>query len=187
MCGIFGQISKTRVNKKNLRMIVKHSEQRGVDSSGLIHRKGSAYQVDRADINVEKLLGKVNPFNSNVVLGHSRLITNGLGDNQPIVKDNLCVIHNGIIVNEKEVWGNLESKRELKIDSEAIVAIASEHFKNGGDISDVSNKILSLCRGVVACALFVPALGKIVLFSNNGSLSPVLLMMIYILHPRNIH
>jgi hypothetical protein len=170
MCGIFGQISKTSVNKKNLRMIVKHSEQRGVDSSGLIHRKGSAYQVDRADINVEKLLGKVNPFNSNVVLGHSRLITNGLGDNQPIVKDNLCVIHNGIIVNEKEVWGNLESKRELKIDSEAIVAIASEHFKNGGDISDVSNKILSLCRGVVACALFVPELGKIVLFSNNGSL-----------------
>ena len=170
MCGIFGQISKTSVNKKNLRMIVKHSEQRGVDSSGLIHLKGSGYQVDRADLNVEKLLGKVNPYNSNVVLGHSRLITNGLGDNQPIVKGNLCVIHNGIIVNEKEVWEKLETKRELKIDSEAIVAIASEHFKNGGDISDVSNKILNLCRGVVACALLVPELGRIVLFSNNGSL-----------------
>ena len=170
MCGIFGQISKTCVNKKNLHMIVKHSEQRGVDSGGLIHLKDSGYQVDRADLNIERLLSKVKPYNSSVVLGHSRLITNGLGDNQPVVKNNLCVIHNGIIVNEKEVWENLETKRELKIDSEAIVAIASEHIKNGGDIADVSNKILSLCRGVVACALFAPELGKIVLFSNNGSL-----------------
>ena len=72
MCGIFGQISKTSVNKKNLRMIVKHSEQRGVDSSGLIHLKDSVYQVDRADLNVEKLLGRVNPYNSNVLVGANK-------------------------------------------------------------------------------------------------------------------
>jgi|GEM_PF-5057105 len=37
MCGIFGQISKKRINKENFKKLVKHSEQRGVDSSGLIY------------------------------------------------------------------------------------------------------------------------------------------------------
>ena len=170
MCGIFGQISKYRINKSNLKKIVRHSEQRGTDSSGLIHLEGSEYFINRADFNIEKLLGKVNPFKSNVILGHSRLITNGLEDNQPIIKNNICVIHNGIIVNEKEVWKQLKSKRQLKIDSEVIVAIANEHIKNGGKVEDLSKKILSMCRGVVACALFLAEHGKIVLFSNNGSL-----------------
>ena len=170
MCGIFGQISNYRINKSNLKKIVRHSEQRGTDSSGLIHLEDSEYFINRADFNIEKLLGKVNPFKSNVILGHSRLITNGLEDNQPIIKNNICVIHNGIIVNEKEVWKQLKSKRQLKIDSEVIVAIANEHIKNGGKVEDLSKKILSMCRGVVACALFLPEHGKIVLFSNNGSL-----------------
>jgi len=170
MCGIFGQVSKMGVNKKNLDKIVKHSEQRGVDSGGLIYYKDGTYKIDRADFNIEKLLNKVQPYHSKIVLGHSRLITNGLGDNQPVVKGNICAIHNGIIVNEKDVWEKLNCKRKLKIDSEAIVAIASEHFNNGGSVDDISTKILTLCRGVVACALVIPEKGKIVLFSNNGSL-----------------
>jgi len=170
MCGIFGQISKVIVNKENLKTIVKHSEQRGFDSSGLIHYENNKYKINRADHNIEKLLKTVKPFDSNVVLGHSRLITNGLEDNQPVVRDDICIIHNGIIVNEAEVWKHLDSKRNLKIDSEVIVTIAAEHFDQGGSVSDVSRKILSLCRGVVACALVVPSKGKVILFSNNGSL-----------------
>jgi hypothetical protein len=170
MCGIFGQIAKKRVNKDKLYQVVKHSEQRGVDSSGIVHFVNDTYKIDRADFNIEKLLYKVKPYDSNIVLGHSRLITNGLSDNQPVVRDNIFAIHNGIIVNEKEVWENITLKREFKIDSEAIVAIASEHLQLGGDIKDIPNKILSLCRGVIACALVIPNQGKLILFSNNGSL-----------------
>jgi len=170
MCGIFGQVAKERTNKKKLDKLVKHSEQRGVDSSGLIYYEDTIYKVDRADFNIEKLLNKIQPYDSKVILGHSRLITNGLGDNQPVVRNNICAIHNGIIVNEKEVWNSLDSKRALKIDSEVIVAIASEHLANGGEFSEISSKVLSLCRGVVACALVIPNIGKVILFSNNGSL-----------------
>lgn len=170
MCGIFGQISKYKINKEKLDKLVKHSEQRGVDSSGLIYHDDSKYKVSRADYNIEKLLKKVKPYDSNIVLGHSRLITNGLGDNQPVVRDNICAIHNGIIVNEKEVWEKLSVERKYQIDSEAIVAIAEEHLQNGGEIADIPNKIFSLCRGVVACALVLPEYGKLLLFSNNGSL-----------------
>jgi len=170
MCGIFGQVAKKRTNKEKLDKLVKHSEQRGVDSSGLIYYENSIYKVDRADFNIEKLLNKIQPYDSKVILGHSRLITNGLGDNQPVVRNNICAVHNGIIVNEKEVWNGLNSKRALKIDSEVIVAIASEHLANGGESSEISSKVLSLCRGVVACALVIPNIGKVILFSNNGSL-----------------
>lgn len=170
MCGIFGQISKYKINKEKFDKLVKHSEQRGIDSSGLIYYDDSKYKVSRADYNIEKLLKKVKPYDSNIVLGHSRLITNGLGDNQPVVRDNICAIHNGIIVNEKEVWEKLSVERKYQIDSEAIVAIAEEHLQNGGEIADIPNKIFSLCRGVVACALVLPEHGKLLLFSNNGSL-----------------
>lgn len=170
MCGIFGQISKYKINKEKFDKLVKHSEQRGIDSSGLIYYDDSKYKVSRADYNIEKLLKKVKPYDSNIVLGHSRLITNGLGDNQPVVRDNICAIHNGIIVNEKEVWEKLSVERKYQIDSEAIVAIAEEHLQNGGEIEDIPNKIFSLCRGVVACALVLPEYGKLLLFSNNGSL-----------------
>lgn len=170
MCGIFGQISKNTVNKKNLLMLAKHSKQRGTDSSGLIHLQNSSYEVNRAGEDIQKLLGKVKPYNSNVVLGHSRLITNGLADNQPVVKDNLCVFHNGIVTNEREIWKNLNEKKEIDIDTEVIAAIAIDHFNSGGKILDVTTKILNLCKGIVACALLVPKIGKLVLFSNNGSL-----------------
>jgi len=170
MCGIFGQISKNKINKPNFKKIVMHSKQRGVDSSGLVYFRNSKYRVDKSDLNIEKLLEKSKPYDSSVVLGHSRLITNGLSDNQPVVKDNICVIHNGIIVNEEEIWQKLKTKRELKIDSEVIVAIASEHLESGGSISDVGDVILRMCRGIVACALVFTDIGKVVLFSNNGSL-----------------
>ena len=170
MCGIFGQISKYQINKKNFDKLVKHSEQRGIDSSGLIYYQDDSYKTAKADCNIEKLLQKVQPYNCKMVLGHSRLITNGLGDNQPVIRDNICVIHNGIIVNEKEIWKNLNVKRKYQIDSEAIVAIAEEHINNGGEISEIPNSVLKLCRGVVACALLLPEYGKLLLFSNNGSL-----------------
>jgi glucosamine--fructose-6-phosphate aminotransferase (isomerizing) len=98
------------------------------------------------------------------------LITNGLGDNQPVVRGNICALHNGIIVNEKEVWDKLTVNRKYLIDSEVIVAIAEEHLKNNGEISDLPNKVLSLTRGVVACAMLLAEHGKLILFSNNGSL-----------------
>lgn len=170
MCGIFGQVAVQAINKSNFDSLVKHSEQRGQDSSGLIYLKDGIYHIDRADYNVEKLLHNVKPYTSKVVLGHSRLITNGLADNQPVVRENICVIHNGIIINEKEAWSKIKSERKLIIDSELIVAIALEHLKEGGAIDQIPEKLFSICKGVMACALVLPSYGKVLLFSNNGSL-----------------
>lgn len=170
MCGIFGQISKHSINRQNFNKLVKHSEQRGIDSSGLIYHQNHKYYIARADYNIEKLLKKTKPYHSKIALGHSRLITNGLGDNQPVIRENICAIHNGIIVNEIDVWEKLTVKRKYQIDSEVIVAIAEEHINNHGKFEEIPNKVFSLCRGIIACALVLPKFGKLILFSNNGSL-----------------
>ena len=104
MCGIFGLISKNNVNLSHLHSLAGHARQRGRDSSGLMYSDGDAYQVKRADYDINQLLKKHKNLKTTVVMGHSRLITNGLADNQPVVRDGIGVLHNGIIVNEVELW-----------------------------------------------------------------------------------
>jgi glucosamine--fructose-6-phosphate aminotransferase (isomerizing) len=170
MCGIFGIIAPQKINRQDLKLLVKQSQQRGRDSSGLIFIKDDRYQIYRADYNIDKLLNRVKPYNSSIVLGHSRLITNGLSDNQPVVRDNIFVLHNGIIVNDEEIWKDLTIERKYQIDSEVIAGIALDHFKNGSSINDLADVIMKKCKGVVSCALVMPDMGKIMLISNNGSL-----------------
>jgi glucosamine--fructose-6-phosphate aminotransferase (isomerizing) len=170
MCGIFGIISQQPVNKKVLQTLVEHAQQRGKDSSGLVFVKDSIYQVQRADYQVTKLLAETNLKDSKFVVGHSRLITNGLSDNQPVVRDGLAVIHNGIVVNHESIWSKIDKKRQLQIDTEIIAAIAADALEKGEKLEDIPAKILDLCKGLVACALVLPRLGKLCLFSNNGSL-----------------
>ena len=104
MCGIFGVISSSPVLKDDLGVLVKHAQQRGRDSSGLVTLVKSRYQIYRADYPISRLLSEVQLQTSNLVLGHSRLITNGLGDNQPVVRDDIAVLHNGIVVNDEAIW-----------------------------------------------------------------------------------
>lgn len=170
MCGIFGVVSGSPVIRKDLDALVLHSQQRGRDSSGLILRNGDHYVVHRADYPITRLMGQVSTAKSDVVLGHSRLITNGLEDNQPVVRDGVVVLHNGIVVNHESVWKSLKLQRQLEIDTEVIAAIAIEHLKDGGDVAKLPARVLELCEGVIACALVLPKLGKLCLFSNNGSL-----------------
>ena len=146
MCGIFGQISKKNISKKNIKKLSSHSQQRGKDSSGLIYFDKEKYNILRSELKIKDLLAKANYTNSSLLLGHSRLITNGLNDNQPVIKGDIAVIHNGIIVNENEAWSQLNCKKEKKIDSELIVAIANEHLENNGLIEDIPKKILSILR-----------------------------------------
>lgn len=170
MCGIFGVICEKSISRGSVKLLANHARQRGRDSSGLIFSQGHTYQVKRADYDIRSLLSKVKPYSSSFVFGHSRLITNGLGDNQPVVRGDVLVIHNGIIVNDDEVWKSLGSDRLFKIDSEVIAAITEQHLKAGNDLASLSNTVLGLCKGTISTAVVLPKLGKAVLFSNNGSL-----------------
>ncbi len=170
MCGIFGIIAPKAINKNELKLLVKHAKQRGKDSSGLIFFKEDRYEIFRADYNIDKLLNKVKPYSSSIVLGHSRLITNGLSDNQPVIRDDVFVLHNGIIVNDAEIWKDLSVERKFKIDSEVLAGVTLQHLKAGLPIEGLEKVIIEKCKGIVSCAILIQNIGKLILISNNGSL-----------------
>lgn len=169
MCGIFGLFSQSSIKNNDLKVLAHHARQRGRDSSGLVFFKQD-YMVEKADYDIQRLIKRVNTSSSPLVMGHSRLITNGLGDNQPVVRNDIIVIHNGIIVNDQDIWQATGLERKLEIDSEVIAALAEMHISNGGDVNELPDLVLKQCKGVVACAIILPKHGKAVVFSNNGSL-----------------
>ena len=170
MCGIFGTVSPSEIDPTSLRLLARHAQQRGRDSSGLLTVVPGRVAVRRADYGIMRLIRGGSFKGVRVALGHSRLITNGLADNQPVIRDGVCVFHNGIVVNHAELWSRIGEQPRQEIDTEVIAAIAARHLADGGDVTGIASKVLSLCRGVVACAIAIPAKGKLCLFSNNGSL-----------------
>ena len=46
--------------------------------------------------------------------------------------------------------------------------VASAMLTNMPLLEKISEEILRLCKGVIACALALPSKGKLILFSNNG-------------------
>ena len=170
MCGIFGAISSGSRAHTIVRSLAKHARQRGRDSSGLLVHTSGAYQISRAEYDIDRLLARTEWRNADLVMGHSRLITNGLSDNQPVVRDGAVLLHNGIIVNADEVWSSLKAPRQLEIDSEAILGVALDQLQAGERIETIPSAVFKKCRGVANCALAFPRLGKMLLFSNSGSL-----------------
>ena len=104
MCGIFGIISNQVPRPSRLRTLAARSERRGKDSSGLVKYAGQHYEVLRSDRRLTRLLKGFSIARSPIVMGHGRLVTNGTTDNQPVVRDGVIVIHNGIVVNADDIW-----------------------------------------------------------------------------------
>ena len=78
MCGIFGYIGSKELDPKELDFLVRHSQIRGRDSSGLVVHRASGYVAAKADFAITRLCKKVSLSDRTVFFGHSRLITNGL-------------------------------------------------------------------------------------------------------------
>jgi glutamine---fructose-6-phosphate transaminase (isomerizing) len=168
MCGIFGIIGNSKRYKYDLKILAKHATQRGRDSSGLMFYNGS-YSIERAEFNLEKLIRTIGYKKNDITLGHSRLVTNGFSDNQPYIKNNICVFHNGIIVNAEQLFKDEKIKRYDEIDTEIIAALVEKYYDEI-EIEALHKIILSKCKGIVAAAIAMPKIGKLILFSNNGSL-----------------
>jgi glucosamine--fructose-6-phosphate aminotransferase (isomerizing) len=170
VCGLFGSVGEHSLASASIDVLIRHSQQRGRDSSGLITHDTSGYAAYRADFAITRLAKKTDLRTKNVFLGHSRLVTNGHADNQPVIRDDIYVLHNGIVVNHDRIWASLSQERRHLIDTEVIAAIVESRLDCGDDLAAVADHVLELCTGVVACAIVLPRLGKLVLFSNNGSL-----------------
>ena len=196
MCGIFGVIikkeSKYSVEFLNstLEYLANKSESRGKDSSGMCTSESTGISVFKGPIKISSLLKKTEVKTSlkktfeknnisNFAFGHARLVTNGsqLNDdnNQPVIKDNIVCVHNGIVVNVDELWGqNPTLKREYEIDTEILLALIRNSINKGESIENSIKDVCSKIWGTASMALAFTDINKFSLSTNNGSL--------YILH-----
>lgn len=182
--------------RKSLFTLAQLSESRGKDSSGIVFRGPSAkalqifkgpvalsYLLKRREVvqEMEHLLetscgnGRKGPQSTFAVMGHSRLVTNGsqLNDvnNQPVVKDGVIGIHNGIIVNDHEIWSSHpELQRTYEIDTEVMLATFRKYVRDNGDVPTAVSKTMREIFGTVAAAFLMEDQDVLTIVTNNGSL-----------------
>lgn len=188
MCGIFGWIttqSDTMENDKLHRCINKLfllSETRGKEASGICVREKGNITVYKENFRARKfihtaafksLLERIDGNNS-FVMGHARMVTNGTAsiaeNNQPVVKNDLVCIHNGIIVNEIDIWNKYpQMEREYEVDTEVLLSLL---HKNGydKDLAEAFQRSLDDIKGSVSLALIDKSSDYLLLYTNVGSL-----------------
>lgn len=143
MCGIFGVFSgqDSSLSSEELRSVFEDvflmSEARGKESSGLSVYLENELAVLKSAVpaadflhtdSYTSLLSKVEAHSSGLVaVGHSRLVTNGLGalscNNQPVHCESDVMVHNGIVVNDMEIWQKLGLKAKSGLDTEAMLKL----------------------------------------------------------------
>ncbi|MEM9601086.1 MAG: hypothetical protein AAF926_08690, partial [Pseudomonadota bacterium] len=108
-------------------------------------------------------------------IGHSRLVTNGVqgidANNQPIWRDEVVLIHNGIITNVDAVWDNhAPLAPRADVDSEVLAALLSKYRSQGDDIASATQKVFDEIYGETSIATFFADLPVMLLATNTGSL-----------------
>lgn len=193
MCGIFGVISKkentcnSKLLIKTLKTLAKLSEVRGKDSSGICFRNDKLKKFNVLKSNqpitglmktneYKKLLNDYIQTNNHFIsFGHSRLVTNGSqldhNNNQPVIKDRLVAIHNGIIVNVADLWDKYDITKKYDIDTEVMLSLISYKMKKEGksSLESIKNMFREI-KGTISTCLFFEKINQVVLATNNGSL-----------------
>ena len=114
-----------------------------------------------------------------LAFGHARLVTNGTqledANNQPVMKDDIICIHNGIVVNVDDLWSSHKKlNREHEIDTEVIPALVRMELNEGKSVEASVVNSIEKVFGTASIAMTFADIQKFVLATNNGSL--------YILH-----
>jgi len=172
MCGIYAIFTKSNMlSNVDIKHLAKTAQIRGVDSAGLVFQANNNITIKKRDYGSERLVNNSRDFTSSTfIAGHSRLVTNDVQSNQPVLKDDLIVIHNGIITNYIEVWDFIGQEPTTALDSELIPALFQYYKNKDFSDNDAIKQIFNICEGVISAILIAPQTNKVFLISNNGSL-----------------
>jgi glutamine---fructose-6-phosphate transaminase (isomerizing) len=199
LCGIFGILigGNLKLSPKELMQIVnsmfKLSESRGKEASGLALRFKDSIYVLKEPITSSKLVKtsrykelfnqtlKTEGYTDNqlqapiLILGHSRLQTNGLSEintnNQPVVKDGAVGIHNGIIVNDDKLWKSFSAiKKKYDVDTEVFLSLLQMFRAQGKSMIEAVRLVFENIEGSASVAVQFDDANNLVLASNTGSL-----------------
>jgi glucosamine--fructose-6-phosphate aminotransferase (isomerizing) len=193
MCGIFGYLTGQGqpIGKKALDTALTKlfvlSEARGKEAAGLAIANSASLQVLKLPIPgtrlvrhpyYHRLLEKAIPNAAgNVIaaIGHSRLVTDGCQglhiNNQPVHRDNMVVVHNGIVVNAASLWAaHPDLDCQSGVDTEIIPALLAEYRRHGMSLVQACQALFADIEGETSIAILFTDENQLLLASNTGSL-----------------
>lgn len=180
MCGIFGYIGKKSNAAELIFEGLKTLEYRGYDSWGIAIKHDDKLAV-------EKQIGKLPPslpssdfskISSTIGIGHTRWATHGgvtVTNAHPHVDctGQIAVIHNGIVENFQELKDELLEKGHKFVsetDTEVIVHLLEEHFKNGKSFTHAMSDTFNKLHGLNAVVAVNSSTNEIVAAKNGSPL-----------------
>jgi len=195
MCGIFGLIAKKESGftpttfKSATADLFKLSESRGKEASGLavlsrneisVYKKPwPATKLNRNQKFQDFFDGAINDHGKLVwplaMIGHARLVTNGMleinTNNQPVIKDGLVGIHNGIIVNDEALWKKFpEIKKQCQVDTEVLLSLIRLFLNQQQSLTTATQTAFNLIKGTASVAVLFNDYPCLLLATNNSSL-----------------
>ena len=155
MCGIAGYSLSTECDVERTlaaQALLAGIAERGADAVGYAYRNGGDVHVHKQRSGASKLLDRIEiPQHASKVLVHVRDYTKGHptieGNNHPVRHGSVVGVHNGIILNDEEIFaehGFGRAAPRMTVDSEAIFALA--------ELTDSRPKALEQLRGSMAAA-----------------------------------
>ena len=199
MCGIFGVVCgrdpalTAEFAGSVVERLFRSSETRGREAAGLMVFDGTSIGVLKQATSASSFLkspgyrdlmgralarfgsGRGEGTGALAIAGHSRLVTNGaqstVDNNQPVIAGRAVGIHNGIIVNDADLWRRHPSlERRTEVDTEVLVNLLRLHFDESGDAAEAARRAFAEIQGSASVAVFLDDLESLLLATNTGSL-----------------
>lgn len=190
MCGIFAiTVSNgSNISFSDLENAVSRifllSESRGKEASGIAFVTPTAIEINKSSASVKHFLRRAQVrrwikdcvrAKPAAVIGHARLATDGSAqvnaNNQPVIKDGITGVHNGIIVNVDEIWRAFPGlKREYEVDTEVLLALVRYFLQQTGSLVEAMQTAFDKIRGTASLAAVFKDLPVLAMATNNGSL-----------------
>lgn len=199
MCGIFGIVTGDRGSfsgallRCHLESLYKLSESRGKEASGIAVKQGDSIYLLKQPISassmirsasyrslVNRTIAGASPTAPQInrslsLVGHSRLVTNGSQElninNQPVLKEGVVIVHNGIVVNEASLWRqHPEIQRLYEVDTEIIASLFHALIEKTGSLEAATREVFAAISGEASVGVLFDNLDKLLLATNTGSL-----------------
>ncbi|MBK7868393.1 MAG: hypothetical protein IPJ75_16190 [Ignavibacteriales bacterium] len=91
-------------------------------------------------------------------------------NNQPVIKNGIVGVHNGIIVNDNEIWDqNPDLERQFEIDTEVLISLLKKKLDAGKSLSNALRDIEDAVVGTLSVALLFDDKNEFLVYSNYGS------------------
>jgi hypothetical protein len=200
MCGIFGVVFgkdpalSAEFAGRVMEKLYRFSQTRGSEAAGLTVFNGDTIDVLKQAGNVDRFLGSeafgrlmkraTDLYERNkagndaiglAMTGHTRLVTNGFqsneDNNQPVIANGTVGVHNGIIVNDADLWNSFRTlTRRSDVDTEVLVNLLRKHFDEKDDLAWATQQAYREIRGAASIAFVFDRLDDLLLATNTGSL-----------------